>query len=95
MRTFLGVPNIKLFRHIGCFRHWHSEIRESRVKAITLIRTDHIEQHPPRMQEIATRMSLAADSQGTRKEDTLRRNYQQGDNHAKDSRQVPVRCSSL
>jgi hypothetical protein len=34
-------------------------------------------------------MSLAADSQGTRKEDTLRRNYQQGDNHAKDSRQVP------
>jgi len=65
------------------------------MKAITLIRTDHIEQHPLRLREIATRMSLAADPHGTKKEDTLRHNYQQGDDHAKDSRRVPVRCSSL
>ena len=65
------------------------------MKAIILIRIDHIEQHPLRRQEIATRMSLAADPHGTKEEDTLSHNHHQGDDHAKDSRQVPVRCSSL
>ena len=65
------------------------------MKAIILIRIDHMEQHPLRLREIATRMSLAADPHGTNEKDTLCHHHHQGDDHAKDSRQVPVRCSSL